>query len=162
MNKQTSSIFFLVTLTIFAFVFFPSANATPTPKTIEKRAVCPQIVDYCTFEPQSGNAEQIVLGQITFTQFTDCKVRITGQLNTVHGSSKNYDVHIVKSVATKDSPIFDMDFILKDQIDVPFETTLPVSPVVPFTDLKNYICIVMYEDSKIDDQVLGTAQIKQV
>ncbi|CAG8571268.1 8778_t:CDS:1 [Ambispora leptoticha] len=150
MNKQ---IFFLVVLTILVLVISP-INATAGRR--EKRATCPQIVDYCTFEPQAGNPNQIVLGQVTFTQFTDCTLRITGQFNTIHGSSNGYHLHIVTSPTAP--PTADLDSIFGPQIDQPFEKTLPVSPIIPFTNFKNYLCVVKL----LPGGLLGSTQVKQV
>ncbi|CAG8581777.1 7538_t:CDS:1 [Ambispora leptoticha] len=158
MSKQISLINFLVTLTIFAFVFSSSANATPL-----KRAAptCNQTVDYCTFEPQKGNKSQQVLGMVTFTRFTNCTVRVTGQFNTVNGSSSNYDFHVIRSVATKDQPIHDFDNCLADQINQPFQCDLSAGSV-PFDSLVGNLCVVMFENGQVDDVVNGTARVKQV
>ncbi|CAG8589842.1 2118_t:CDS:1 [Ambispora leptoticha] len=158
MSKQISLIYFLVTLTIFAFVFSPSANATPLKR---EPPTCNQTIDYCTFEPQKGNQSQQVLGMVTFTQFTNCTVRVTGQFNTVHGPSYDYDFHVIPSVAMKDQPIYDFDACLKDQIDQPFQCDLPPG-TVPFNSLVGNLCAVMFENGQVDDVINGTAPVKQV
>ncbi|CAG8516859.1 1082_t:CDS:1 [Ambispora gerdemannii] len=157
MNKQTSHMFFLVTL-IFIFVSSSSANAIP--KGIEKRFPCPQLVDVCTFVPNTLDSE--IGGDIKFQQNVDCSVTIFGVLNFLPSDldTINYQVHIIQSRSIIE-PIVELDVFLTPQINAPFITT--VTPYLidkrdnlhlNFLDLDNYICAVSHSGV-----ILGTAPI---
>ncbi|CAG8531182.1 13658_t:CDS:1 [Ambispora gerdemannii] len=175
MNKQTSPMFFLVTL-IFIFLFCSSANALP--KGIEKRSPCEQITRYCTLNPQQGNPNQQVEGEIHFQQQVDCSVIVQGQFNTVHYPDatgydtlfENYDFHITLASDAAEPSKVDLENYITTatkppKINEPYFNSFPkgLFPVDFFTLIK-YHCVVAYDDcnnfgSGSEDVILGSAPI---
>ncbi|CAG8613439.1 8136_t:CDS:1 [Ambispora leptoticha] len=163
MNKQTSLMFFLVTLTFFLFVFSSSVNAR-----IRKRQ-CEPLTYYCDIN--GSPTSQVDTTRITFTQFTTCDVRVTGQVNnvdypngasSVSTESQNYDVDVIQDLNNPDSTVVSLP--LTAEVVNPFEANYyaPAGLGFPFTDLLNYNCVVNLEESASPtgaEQILGSGTI---
>ncbi|CAG8674254.1 6029_t:CDS:1, partial [Ambispora leptoticha] len=143
--------YFLVTLIIFAFVFSPS------------RALhCQQEINYCTFEPPKGGPADQVSGKVEFNQLTDCSVRVAGQFLSTLKYPLNpsyYNFFVIESLAARNTPIYNFDFCLGKQIDIPFACNIPAGNI-SYSYLAGNLCALMRRDFN-NSIVNGTAPIKQ-